>query len=347
MSLTRSKNRPRYRFKLMAWGPENVGKSHLLFSAPRVGAVDYENRGGAFDDQFDFASDVPKNIADAERIIAEIAANAEFETIGYDSLSIPYEYYVGHYTTRADGGGESTNYAMVNRHMTNHLSKLVAARDKYVIATVRQTVAYEANGKFLRKAGVKMIGDEVRWPYAFDYVLHFAGRGAIQVQKSMVAHIPNETNIHEDIDFPAFEKLITGEYRLDSKGKFLLPKPTQAAAPKATPAPAPKAEPAPPPTQVDPAPVDLEEATAPASTPPVAAAPDDDEDPFLTLDDAQTRAMHAFVKSRHCDMDDPDDVAFVVDAVVAATGARTLTAAGIPDFKHELIRRTTEAAAAT
>lgn len=343
MSLTRSKKRSKYRYKVGVWGPQNAGKSHYLFSARKVGAVDYENRGGAFDALFDFASDVPKTIQDAERIMADIAANPEFETIGYDSLSIPYEYYVGLYTTRGDKG-ESTNFAMVNRHMSRHLAQLVAVRDKFVIATIRQTVAYEQNGNYLKRAGVKMIGDEVRWPYAFDYFLHFSGRGAVHVEKSMVPHLPVGTNIHEDLDFEAFDKLIEGEYRLDGHGHILLPKPTQAgktaAAPVAAPQPTPEPEP------------QAEEPKAKPEQPKAKPVEHDSEtplqyDPLADLSERPRKAMEAFIRSRGIDPLAPTNFAYIRTAIVEASdgNAEVLDDSLVPAFKATLLRKTQAGAA--
>jgi AAA domain len=221
-SLFRRSSERKRTVKVLAWGVTNAGKSYLGYSAPKPIALNWENRRppGPFAGM-DFPEFSPSTVSELLEAYKEIAAAKDLgESVILDSLQKPYDAIVAHFTTKGtkDGKNFSTvDYVAVNRMMLTVIAPLCALKDVNVIAIARQAVQLERNGNDFRRAGIKMVGDLSRWEYEFDYVLHYAGRGLIEVQKSMSDHLALGVTIHGDLDWDRLMRLVSGEEKLSER----------------------------------------------------------------------------------------------------------------------------------
>ncbi len=220
MSLFRSSAARRATIKVLAWGANNAGKSHLLYSAPAPAVINWENRSvPPYFAGREFPDARPRSTAEYRAALAEFGAGAvACETVGLDSLHRPYTAYIAHYTSEVEKNGRRsvlTDFVAVNRRMlTEIIEPLCALPDVNIVAVARQGVHLEREGADFKNRGVKLNGDLNRWVYEFDYVLHYAGRGAVEVQKSMSEHLPVGVTIHGDLDWDRLMRLISGEEAL-------------------------------------------------------------------------------------------------------------------------------------
>jgi hypothetical protein len=221
MSLFRSSTSRKATVKVLAWGVTNAGKSYLGFSAPAPAVLNWENRRapGKFANE-DFPEMIPGSVRDCLAAFEEIrTGGVPCESVVLDSLQKPYDAIVKRFTvetTNAENGRVSStvDWQAVNRTMLTVISPLCALPDVNVVAIARQAVKLERNGKDFRSNGIKMVGDLARWEYEFDYILHYAGRGSVEVQKSMSDFLPGGSIIHGDLDWARLIRLIRGEETL-------------------------------------------------------------------------------------------------------------------------------------
>jgi hypothetical protein len=258
--------------KVLAWGPRGSGKTYLGLSAPDPAVINFEGRALEHHRRADgspFVGQVvtPKSIDEGVAALREIhAGRVKCKTVVPDSLSIPYQYHVRDLTTKKNNGW-NTDYVAVNKRMLEITEPLTSLPDVNVVAIARQVVRRE--GKDLVARGVKMLGDEERWPYDYDFVLHYAGRGQIEVEKSTSPHLPVGSIIRGDLDWARFRRLIAGTEALDGK------RPAPAASPKVAP-------------QQEPGPAgDVLEQDLGRPTPAARPAPADSQDPLGKLTDGQ------------------------------------------------------------
>src|ERR1700694_105485 len=198
--------------KILAWGVPGAGKSYFALSAPEPAIVDFEHRASHQRRHFEFLEVAPANIREGIAAIHEIAeGNVPCKSVIVDSLSKVYQGFIKRATMVTDKGGASTDWPAVNRHMLSVTEPLFEMRSKNIICIARQVVRLTRDGRDFKREGVKMIGDEQRWPFDYDFVLHFCDRGVILVQKSMSPHLAVGTTIRGDLDFARFQRLVSGE----------------------------------------------------------------------------------------------------------------------------------------
>ena len=219
----RSSTSRRNTLKVLAWGVTNAGKSYLGYSAPKPAVLNWENRRppGPFA-QADFPEIVPANTRECLEAFALIeSGKVPCESVVLDSLQKPYDAFVQHYSSETTGKnnqrGTVVDYVAVNRAMLTVISPLCALPDVNVIAIARQGVQMDRNGNDFRSSGIKLVGNKSRWEYEFDYVLHYAGRGSIKVEKSVSDHLPVGSIIRGDMDWDRLVRLDRGEETLPDR----------------------------------------------------------------------------------------------------------------------------------
>lgn len=221
MTMFRDSSALELTYKVFAWGPEGAGKSHLLHSAPEPAVIDVEHRSDKFKDTFAFKHVAPESFTNAAAAIAELAKGTiACKSIGLDGASKLYEAAVKRFSVTARGQSSDylkTDWPAVNRTMLEIFDPLFLIPGRNIIVTGKQIAKLTRRGNDFDRDGVKFIGDNQRWPFYFDFVLHYAGRGLVEVQKSMSAHLPVGTNIKGDLDWARFMRLVTGEESLDGK----------------------------------------------------------------------------------------------------------------------------------
>ena len=198
--------------KILAWGVPGAGKSYFALSAPDPAIIDFEHRASHQRRHFEFLELAPTSIREGIEAIREIAeGNVACKSVVVDSLSKVYQGFIKRATSMTEKGGAITDWPAVNRHMLSVTEPLFEMRDKNIICIARQVVRLTRDGRDFKREGVKMIGDEQRWPFDYDFVLHFADRGVIKVTKSMSPNLEVGTTIRGDLDFPRFQRLVAGE----------------------------------------------------------------------------------------------------------------------------------------
>lgn len=221
-SLFRRSSERKRTVKVLAWGVTNAGKSYLGYSAPKPAVLNWENRRppGPFA-SMDFPELIPTDLKQYHDALTEIRnGNVPCDSVVLDSLQKPHEAIIRHFTSETVKEGKrfsNVDNVAVNRTMMTVINPLCALPDVNVVAIARQAVKYDAQGNGLRANGIKMVGDQARWEYEFDYVLHYAGRGLIEVQKSMSDHLPLGVTIHSDLDWDRLMRLISGDERLGER----------------------------------------------------------------------------------------------------------------------------------
>lgn len=278
--------------RVLAYGAENAGKSHLGHSAPDPIVIDFEQRSNAFRQQFKFKTIQPKRFSEGLEAVKMIAAAPNgFQTIVIDSLTKPYNAVIRRFTTvkKTDGGGEysSTDWPAVNRTMLEFNEPVLAIPGKNVVCIARQGVKLERSGRDFKRSGVKMVADENRIRYDYDYVLHYAMRGSATVEKSMSDHLPVGAEIRGDLDWDRLMRLIRGEEKLDAR---VHPVAQRQPAPVVAPAPVQKKAP-------DPGPAGDINAQDHGSH----GEPTLIDQLLANLPIGDTRKIHAFAKSRKVD----------------------------------------------
>jgi hypothetical protein len=204
-------------YKVFAWGPEGVGKSHLLHTAPALDVIDVEHRSDKFRDVVDeFGHFAPGSFTEAAAAIRELAKGSPCKSIGIDGLSKLYETCIKAFSTKGmSQAGEpylKTDWPAVNRTMmTEIMDPTFAIGNKNIICTGKQATKLVRKGNDFQRDGVKVVGDAARWNFYFDFVLHMPCRGSALVQKSMSPHLPVGFEIRGDLDWPRFIRLVTGE----------------------------------------------------------------------------------------------------------------------------------------
>jgi len=223
-------------YKVLAFGPPGAGKTFFSLSFPQPVIIDFEHRADQQPESLDFTSYEPTSVRDAMKAIEQIGAGKPpCKTLVIDSASKPYQSLTRHYTTKGENGKESTDWAKVNRGMQDFFEPVFAIPRINVVSIARQVTRLERQGRDFKAAGVKYIGDEQRWKYDYDYLLHFCDRGVIAVEKSMSPHLPVGSTIDGDLDYARFVRIVTGEERITGSAA---PR-TQASAKQQTVAPAP------------------------------------------------------------------------------------------------------------
>jgi hypothetical protein len=205
-------------YKVLVHGPSAVGKSTFGASWVEPLFLDWEHRSAHLGAKYTFQAAIPKTYREGVLAIKELAAgNVPCKTIVADSLSKPYNALIELCSRKADGTRTQTDWPTVNRRMQGEImDPIFAIPGKNIIAIAQQTTRLERDGREFKRAGVKFVGDEQRWPYAFDYILHFASRGAILVEKSMSPYLPEGTNLRGDLDAERFIRLVTGLEAIDA-----------------------------------------------------------------------------------------------------------------------------------
>jgi hypothetical protein len=174
--------------KILFWGPQHTGKTHVLLGWPDLALADAENRAAHFADRFRFKIAPCRSIEDLEQIAkALLADQIPCETIAFDSGSAIYLKFVELYTKLGKGGRPVTDYVSVNKRFLSFINFVFSIAGKNVIFTMHAGDKLIRNGEDFRNVGQQFVGDD-RFRYAFDYIFRIESQGDPRV-KAPIFHV--------------------------------------------------------------------------------------------------------------------------------------------------------------
>ena len=199
-------------YKVLAYGPRGVGKTHFMLSAPEVAVLDLENRAHHFRTLFDFkiaGLDTIESVREGFREI--IRGGIACKTVGIDSDSAMYQRLVDKYTTTNKDGKPVTDYVLVNKDMLAFTGFTFSIRNKNVVLLRHQVDKLIRQGNQFQKDGVKSKGD-AQIEYAVDFILRFAWDGKQRVavvEKSVYAQVLPVGSVLRDPSWSSLMAAIT------------------------------------------------------------------------------------------------------------------------------------------
>lgn len=167
--------------KILFWGPQHTGKTHVSLTWPGVVLVDVETRGAHFSDRFQFLHAELSTIEQVGQAFREIQKGAlPCESIVVDSATAIYYKLIEEHTTRSEKDGRvsfTTDWVTVNRRMLNCMNFVFGLAGKNVIFTAHAGDKLVRQGRDFTKAGTQFVGDQ-KFRYAFDYVFRMEPTGS-------------------------------------------------------------------------------------------------------------------------------------------------------------------------
>lgn len=163
--------------KILFWGPQHAGKTHVTMTWPKPLFVDAETRAAHFTDRFNFLLAECSSIEDVAAALKEIrTGNLPCESIVVDSATAIYYKFVDLYTTSNSEGKPITDWVAVNRRMLKFINFVFEITGKNVLFTAHAGEKLVRQGRDFTKAGLQFVGDQ-KFRFAFDYVFRIEPQG--------------------------------------------------------------------------------------------------------------------------------------------------------------------------
>lgn len=166
--------------KVLFWGPQHTGKTHVSLTWPAPVLVDVETRGAHFAERFKFLHAEVTTTELVGQAFREIQKGGlPCDTIVVDSATAIYYKLIEEHTTRSEKDGKvsyTTDWVTVNRRMLNCMNFVFGLAGKNVIFTAHAGDKLVRQGRDFTKAGTQFVGDQ-KFRYAFDYVFRMEPTG--------------------------------------------------------------------------------------------------------------------------------------------------------------------------